>query len=114
MPLTTHSGLNPKFLPAQRKMDKAETDHLVGSGRQVADCRKSIELSSDLFPEHYTSELSRRAYHALALRALKIAERRIEFGDCEAAVANLRESLKCSRSDSVTRALVSLLSEHKA
>lgn len=99
----------PQILAVISRNDDSETDSLLTSGEQVDDSRKSIDFSSDCMPAIFTDEVSNRAKEHLAVRALTIAEAQLESGAYEAAVANIRAGLKCSRSEKVRKSLASLL-----
>jgi glycosyltransferase involved in cell wall biosynthesis len=87
----------------------SETHHLLKSGKQIAHTLRAIEISRSYLPSHLSDNLTKRAREHYALYALLIAKEQMKLGDYEAAIANLREGLKCSQSQAVTQSLVSLL-----
>lgn len=99
----------PEILACSYKDGQALTDNLLRSGQQVADTRKSIELSQSYLPGDVADQLTAKAKKHYANYALDIAKQFLASGDHEAVIANLQESLKCSQSNGVKQALVSLL-----
>jgi glycosyltransferase involved in cell wall biosynthesis len=85
----------PEILACTTREGFAETDHLIRSGQQIADTRKSIELSHSYFPKDIADELTNKARENYALYALDVAKLQIENHDHQAAIANIREALKC-------------------
>lgn len=87
----------------------SESSRLMKSGANVADLRKSIEISQSYLPEMIAAELSSKARENWALGALDTARRMISVGDTVAAMNQIREGLKCSNSSKITSSLAYLL-----
>ncbi len=101
----------PSALASFRQHNGAESHHLVRSGGQIADSRRTIELSRRYLPADRAEALSAAALEHYASWALTLARRQLASGDARAAFANIREALACSRRADVVHALVTLLSE---
>ena len=78
--------------------------------RLVADSRAAIEVARSYLPVAKADTLARRAVEYYALWAFELADQQMKKGNLAAAMANLREGIRCSRSEEVTRKLCSLLS----
>jgi hypothetical protein len=74
------------------------------------DSRAAIEVARSYLPATKADTLARRAVEYYAQWAFELAGEQIKKGDLAAAMANLREGIRCSRSDEVARKLFSLLS----
>lgn len=99
----------PEPLVCSNKDVTAETSHLLKSGGQIADTRRSVEISRDYLPKTIADELSNKAMQNYAIYAFNLAQQQLIRLEYEAAIANIQEGLKCSPSHQVEAALVSLL-----
>ncbi len=99
----------PQPLANIRQHGEAESNRLNKYGRMVADIQKAIEISHLYLPSTVRDEFTNRAKEHYAFHALRVAKRQLEQGDYQAAIANLREGLKCSQSAQMKQALTSLL-----
>jgi glycosyltransferase involved in cell wall biosynthesis len=104
----------PTPLASFRQHSGAESHHLLRSGGQIADSRRTIELSRRYLPAERVEALSAAALDYYARWALTLAGRQLASGDTQAAFANIREALACSRREPLVRALVTMLSGHRA
>lgn len=100
----------PQPLAFFRESSGSESARLVASGEQIADTRAVIQIARSYLPSAAADTLSRRAAEQYALWAFELARRQLEAGNPGAAMANLQEGIRCSRSDEVTQRLFSLLS----
>jgi len=104
----------PAPLASFREHDGSESHHLLRSGQQVVDSRRTIELSRRYLPAAKADALSAAALDHLAGYALDLARRQLAAGDAQAAIANVREGLTCSRHDGVREALLVLMADATA
>lgn len=88
---------------------RSETHRLARSGEQIAHARRAIEIAERYLPADRVVELSRRARQHQAAYALDLARRQLRRGDRSAAIANIREGLRCSPTHALEEALVALL-----
>ena len=98
----------PQPLACFRVHDSSESARIIrsGLGADIADTRRAIEISQSYLPERIASELSSKAREHYALYGLNTARRMVATGDMVAAIAQIREALKCSCSLRVIRALL--------
>jgi len=99
----------PRPLAFFRKSDESESARLAASGELVADSRAAIEVARSYLPVAKADTLARRALEYYALWAFELADQQMKKGNLAAAMANLREGIRCSRSEEVTHKLCSLL-----
>lgn len=104
----------PKPLAFFRKSCGSESARVIASGHQIADTRAVIEVARTYLPTAVADKISRRAGENYALWALELARRQIETGSLHAAMVNLGEGIRCSRSEEVTQKLFSLLRAQRA
>lgn len=88
----------PRPLACYRLHPLSETSRLTKSGEDIADLRKSIELSRSYLPEIVTEEILDSAKEYYAMYAVRTAKQMIMARDASAALAQLREAFKCSYS----------------
>jgi hypothetical protein len=100
----------PRPLAFFRRGGESESARLTAFGQLVADARAAIEVARSYLPAAKAEKLTRRALECYALWAFALAEEQIKKGNLAAGMANLREGVRCSRSDEVARKLFSLLS----
>ena len=101
----------PTLLAFFRQNGESESTRLTASGQRVADTLAAIDVARSYLPAAKAETLSRRALEYYAQWAFELAEEQMKKGNLAAALANLREGIRCSRSDAVTRKLVALLSQ---
>jgi len=99
----------PRPLAYFREHSASESSDLIKSGRQIADARRVIEIAQTYLPCNLKNRLSMRARENYALYALDIVKRQLQAKDCQAALANIREGLRCSRSPNITERLIEFL-----
>ncbi|AFZ08066.1 glycosyl transferase family 2 [Oscillatoria nigro-viridis PCC 7112] len=99
----------PEPLAWYRQHSSSDNTRLLKSGGLIADVRRSIEISQSYLPSAIADKLSNQAREHYALYALNTAKKLLTDGDSEAAIAQIREGLKCSQSAQLKEALVSLL-----
>lgn len=80
-----------------------------GAGRHVADNLKAIEISQVYLQGAIGDKLTNRARENNALYAFYSAQKQLQQGDYQTALANLQAGLKCSQSAQVKQALILLL-----
>ncbi|MBZ5608244.1 MAG: glycosyltransferase family 2 protein [Acidobacteriia bacterium] len=100
---------DPKPLAFFRRSSGSESARVIASGEQIADTRAVIEIARSYLPSAKVDTLSRRAGEAYALRAFEHVREQMERGNLSAAIANLREGIRCSHSDETREKLFSLL-----
>jgi len=101
---------DPAPLAFFRLNSGSESAALKATGGQIADTRAVIEIARTYLPSAMVDTLSRRAGDYYAMFAMDLARQQIEAGNLSAAILNLREGIRCSTSDQVTRKLIALLS----
>jgi len=99
----------PQPLAWYRQHSSSDNTRLVKSGGLIADVRRSIEISKSYLLRDVADKLSNKAREHYAFYALDTAKKLLTDGEFEAAIAQIRESLKCSQSSQVKEAIVSLL-----
>jgi hypothetical protein len=82
---------------------------LIKTGANIADTRRAIEISHSYLPNTIADELSIRAREFYALDTLNKASKLLDQHNISAAIAQIREGLKCSDSSEVLRSLTFLL-----
>ncbi len=103
----------PEPLAVFRGHTTSESSHLIRSGQQIADTLKAIEISELYLPEDRAGLLTARAREHYAGYALDLAKEQLKTGDYQAALANIRQALTCSRSERTKEALVALLLQYE-
>ena len=99
----------PQPLAWYRQHSSSDNTRLVKSGGLIADVRRSIEISKSYLPREVADKLSNQAREHYAFYALDTTKKLLTDGEFEGAIAQIRESLKCSQSSQVKEAIVSLL-----
>jgi glycosyltransferase involved in cell wall biosynthesis len=99
----------PQILACYRIHSASETSRMVQSGADIIDIRKAIEMSKAYLPDSQVEQLSQQAREHYALYALNTARRFVMSNNPQAAIAQIREALRCSLSVRVWRALFPLL-----
>jgi len=98
----------PQPLACYRLHAASASDRLIRTGANIAELRKSIELSLS-YSEAITDEILEQARDHQANFAFHLAKGLLNQGDIGAAIVQVREGLKCSQSSHVLQSLVSLL-----
>jgi len=101
----------PEPLACYRLHDRSESSRLHRSGQNIADVRRAIQISAAYLPPEKAVDLVNQALENYALMALSTAEQMLVANDTEAAVAQIREGLKCSQSSSIQTRLMAMLAE---
>ncbi|MBE9163316.1 glycosyltransferase [Tychonema sp. LEGE 06208] len=99
----------PEPLAWYRQHTSSDNTRLLKSGGLIADVRRSIDISQSYLPRAIADKLSNQAREHYAFYALETAKKLLTDGESEAAIAQIREGLKCSQSAQLKEALVSLL-----
>ncbi|MBE9187290.1 glycosyltransferase [Microcoleus sp. LEGE 07076] len=99
----------PEPLAWYRQHTSSDNTRLLKSGGLIADVRRSIDISQSYLPRAIADKLSNQAREHYAFYALDTAKKLLTDGEYEAAIAQIREGLKCSQSAQLKEALVSLL-----
>jgi len=109
--IATHypTWYEPEPLMNYREHADSETSHLLRSGQQVAETRETIFITRRYLPRAKAQKLSDIALENYAFYALDVAKQQLQRQDSEAAVANIKEALRCSQSAAVQQALTDLL-----
>ena len=95
----------PRRLAFTRRDGSTESDGLLLSGGQIADSLKTFAISQTYLPRDFGPQLSEKARERFALYGLNLAQNQLRAGDGDAALANIRESLRASSSARVLHAL---------
>ena len=85
------------------------THRLVKTGEQIAHARQAVEIAATYLPADRAADLGQRARQGYATYALAVAEAQWRAGDTPAALANLREGLRCRPDPALARRLTALL-----
>jgi glycosyltransferase involved in cell wall biosynthesis len=99
----------PQVLACYRQHSGSETSRMVSLGLDIADIRKAIAMSESYLPGEKAEELSERAREHYALYALRTARRMLSNNDTTAAIAQITEAFRCSRSMPIVRSALPLL-----
>jgi len=99
----------PEPLAGYRVHTASDTSRLMRSGANVADIRRSIEISQSYLPTAIAAKLSNRAREQEAFTAFTTARGMLAKGDIVAAIAQIREALKCDHSFKVVRSMPLIL-----
>ena len=99
----------PEPLAFFRLGNESESARLKASGEQIADSRAVIEIARGYLPIAVAGGLARRAGDYFAMWAIELAQKQVEVGNLEGALANLREGTQCSYSREVTQKLFAFL-----
>lgn len=99
----------PQPLACYRLHPLSETSRLTRSGKDIADLRKSIELSRSYWPEASADEILDCAKEHYAIYAINTAKKMLGMKDFHSASAQLREAFRCSRSMKVIGAAAGLI-----
>ncbi|MBX9256742.1 glycosyltransferase [Desmonostoc muscorum CCALA 125] len=104
----------PQILACFRLHSASESSRLNLTGTNIADTRKAIEISQFYLPNKTAADLSAKAREYYAFDALSRARQMLDNQDTGAAIALIREGLKCSNSPQVMASLASLLTTSEA
>lgn len=100
----------PQPLACFRLHSASESSRLNKSGANTADMRRAIEISQAYLPNATARELSNKAREYYAFDALHRARQLLGMRDIVAAIAQIREALKCSHSFRVIKLAVDIFS----
>jgi hypothetical protein len=98
----------PRTLACFRVHPASESDELIRTGQQLADTRRTIEISRTYLPESVADKLSDAARSYYALFALDRAKQLFENKQHQAAFESIREGLAFKRSEAIERAVIEL------
>jgi glycosyltransferase involved in cell wall biosynthesis len=99
----------PQPLASYRRHSRSDTARLKRTGRNVADARRAIAITSTYWPRESAERWSEAAYDRHAFFALESARRLLALGDGKAALAQVREGLACARTSASLREGVAVL-----
>ncbi|MCW5853889.1 MAG: hypothetical protein KIT87_27735, partial [Anaerolineae bacterium] len=99
----------PRPLACFCQGESSLTHRLVKTGEQIAHARQAIEIAADYLPAERAADLGHLARQHYAAYALDIARAQWQAGDTAAAIANLREGLKCRPEADLKRRLTALV-----
>lgn len=99
----------PQPLACYRQHSSSDTSRIITTGANIADTRKAIEISASYLPKAIATDLSNKAREFYAFQAIIKAHQILARGNTAAAIAQIREGLKCSHSSRVIRELTFLL-----
>jgi hypothetical protein len=91
----------PQALALYREHLASDTSRLMRTGANIADGRRAIEIAQAYLPGPLAVELTKKSKEHYAHAALELVREMLSKGDTKAAMAQLREGLKCSRSSSI-------------
>jgi len=101
----------PRVLAHFRESESSETARLIASGGQIADARAAMNVAQTYLPRDRADRLGRIAAEHHALRAIDLAQKRLNANDASGALENIREGVLCSQSDEVTHKLLEWLTQ---
>ncbi|MEM1167881.1 MAG: glycosyltransferase family 2 protein [Cyanobacteria bacterium P01_H01_bin.35] len=101
----------PQPLAYFREHSDSESFHLIESAKQLADTRKTIEISKSYLPDAVSDYLSKKALQNYAVFALDRAKRQFQLGNYQGVLVNVQEGLKCNPSVHTQESLLSLLQQ---
>jgi hypothetical protein len=104
----------PRILAHFRESESSETARLIASGGQIADARAAMKVAQTYLPRDRADRLGRIAAEHHALRAIDLAQKRLNANDASGALENIREGVLCSQSDEVTHKLLEWLTQPMA
>lgn len=99
----------PQPLACYRQHSNSDTLRLMRSGANIADGCMSIGISESYIPRTIAADLSNYAREHHALYAFQTAYRMFTNGDNGAAIAQIREGIKCSQSPKVIKTMFALV-----
>ena len=99
----------PQVLACFRLHSASESSRLIQSGANIAHVRHAINIAQSYLPTNNADELSCKAREYYALYALNTARQLLAESNSVAAIAQIREALKCSYSSKVVISLLKLL-----
>lgn len=101
----------PQILMNYREHPDSVTSSLLVSGEQVADIRKTIDISRRYLPRLKVIDLSQTALKNTASYAIDLAREQLQSQNSDGVIANLKEALKCSQSEQIQQAVVRIFLE---
>lgn len=93
----------PKLLACFRLHSSSTTSGLIKRGENIADTYLAIEVSRSYLPSAIAARASRKAKEGYAFKALTTARQMLARNEMDAAIAQLREGLKCRHSLNVIK-----------
>ncbi len=99
----------PQVLACFRLHNFSESSRLISSGKNIDDTFKSILISHEYLPGEWADYLSEMAKEHYALYAFNAASQMLESRSFDAALAQIKAGLRCSRSPIVMNDLMALL-----
>ncbi|HBB32230.1 MAG TPA: family 2 glycosyl transferase [Cyanobacteria bacterium UBA8803] len=99
----------PQVLACFRLHSASESSRLIQSGANISHVRHAINITQSYLPKNKAHELSYKAREHYALYALNTARQLLADSNRVAAIAQIREALKCSYSFRVVISLLKLI-----
>jgi len=99
----------PQPLACFRLHSASESSRLIKLGENIADIRKSIEISKAYLPESTVKELSMKANENYAFYALSTARQLLFMGDISPVLNQIKEAIKCHFSFKVIIEIIKIL-----
>lgn len=99
----------PQVLACFRLHSASESSRLIESGANIAHIRQAINIAKSYLPKSNADELTCKAREHYALYALDTARQLLVENNRAAAIAQIREALKCSYSCKVVISVLKLL-----
>jgi len=96
----------PQPLACYRTHKSSETSRLIHAGADIADARKSIEISRAYLPKEIADRVSAIAAERFSIEAVNNARRMLGLRNVSAALAQIRGALRLSLSRKVVLAVV--------
>jgi glycosyltransferase involved in cell wall biosynthesis/ubiquinone/menaquinone biosynthesis C-methylase UbiE len=103
----------PTVLAFWRKHSDSESSRQVKLGMDIADLRRSIEISQGYLPKEIAVVLSDKARNHYALYALDNAQKFLSLEKFDIAISQLQEGIKCASSANIKQQLANLLDSLK-
>lgn len=111
---TNYSVLyEPEILACYRQHTGSESSRLIKTGANITDIIMAIEISKLYLPDTISQEVTMQAREYYAFDALNRANTLINQDNFEAAIAQIKGSLKCSHSFNVIKFMLGILRQNK-
>lgn len=99
----------PQVLACFRLHSASESSRLIRCGDNIAHTLKAIDIAKSYLPQSKAEELSCKAREHYALYAINTARQLLVESNTTAAIAQIREALRCSYSFNVVMSVLKLL-----
>lgn len=105
------TGYEVEPLALYRDRSDSLTKRSILSGQNIRDVHQATKIIRAYLPEAVAGELTARAAESWAFWALHFTQQMLDMGNTKAAMAQLREGLKCSHSLTVMKSAAPLMLE---